>query len=96
MSRLWQIAAGILGLAAAVLAFMLQGAQRQRDSARERAERQARRADTAEQRIAQREAADVASAKAKKEGEHRVEQVRDEARSGRRDHFANGWVRDDD
>jgi len=96
ISRLWQIVAGALGLTAAVLGFLLQNAQRQRDNASQRADRQARRADTAEQRIAQRQAADVASAEAKEEGERHVEQVRTEARSGRRDHFADGWMRHED
>lgn len=96
MSRVWQIIAAALGLTVAVLTLVLQGTQRQRDNANQRADRQARRADTAEQRIKQRQAADTASAEAREEGERHVEQVRTEARSGRRDHFADGWMRDPD
>lgn len=94
MSRLWQIVAGALGVMAAVLGFLLQNAQRQRDSARDKADREARRADTAEQRIEQRQAADQASAQAKEEGDVIVEEVRSQARAGRRDHFSRG-MRDD-
>lgn len=96
MSRLWQLLAAAMAFLSLVLGALLKGAQWQRDAATERAEKQKRRADTSEERIQQRQAADKASANAKAEGDKHVETVRNEARSGKRDHFESGWVRDED
>lgn len=96
MSRIWQILAGALGVAAAALYAVLKGTQSQRDKARDKAKRQARRADAAEKTISQRREADQASADAKKEGQNHVAEAREKARDGRRDQFAGGWVRDED
>jgi Flp pilus assembly protein TadB len=96
MSKIWQMLAAALGFIALVLGALLKGAQWQRDAANDRAEKQRRRADTSEERIEQRQAADKASANAKAEGDEHVENVRNEARSGKRDHFESGWVRDED
>lgn len=96
MSKVWQAVAGALGIAAAVLYAVLKGAQSQRDKARQRAESQARRADAAEKTVSQRQKADQASAGAKQEGQDHVAEVRKKARDGRRDQFADGWVRDED
>ncbi|MDW0357802.1 hypothetical protein Q8G38_00570 [Halomonas venusta] len=96
MSKIWQLLAAVLGVISLVLGVLLKGAQWQRDAANERAAKQKRRADTSEERIEQRQAADNASASAKIEGDRHVESVRNEARSGKRDHFESGWVRDED
>lgn len=96
MSKIWQLLAAAMGFFALVLGALLKGAQWQRDAAVERAEKQKRRADTSEERIEQRQAADDASASAKEEGDKHVESVRNEARSGKRDHFESSWVRDED
>ncbi|PAU79232.1 MULTISPECIES: hypothetical protein [Halomonas] len=95
MSRLRQIVVAALGLLATALSIALAVVARQRDNARQRADDEGRRADTAEERIEQRHKADTASAKGKEEGERDVEKARADARSGRRDHFADGWMRDD-
>ena len=94
MSVIYQWLAKILGGLAAVLLVWLKVAQRQRDKAAEKAEKQERRADTAEQRIDQRQQADSASKAAKEKGDARVEEARDKARTGSRDHFSSG-MRDD-
>lgn len=96
MSKIWQLLAVVMGFAALVLGVLLKSAQWQRDAASERAAKQKRRADTSEERIKQRQAADEASANAKTEGDKHVEDVRNEARNGKRDHFESGWVRDED
>lgn len=96
MSKIWQLLAAVMGFVALVLGVLLKGAQRKSEAATERAEMQKRRADTSEERIEQRQAADNASANAKAEGDRHVESVRNEARSGKRDHFESGWVRDED
>lgn len=96
MSKIWQLLAAAMGFFALVLGVLLKGAQWQRDAANERAAKQKRRADTSEERIEQRQVADKASANAKAEGDKHVESVRNEARSGKRDHFESDWVRDED
>lgn len=87
LGRIWKyLAAAGAGIAAG-LWFLLQLTQRQRDRARLQAERQKRRAATAEQRIDQRRQADQASRQAKEEGDANVQEAIDRARTGRRDHF---------
>ncbi len=87
--------AKILGGLSAVLLVWLNVTQRQRDKEADKANRQERRADTAEQRIEQRQQADSASKAAKETGDARVEEARDKARTGDRSHFSSG-MRDDD
>lgn len=91
---IYRWAAKILAGLAAVLMVWLNVTQRQRDKAQEKAEKQERRADTAEARIEQRQQADSASKAAKETGDARVEEARDNARTGNRDHFSSG-MRDD-
>lgn len=63
----------------------------QRDSARDKAKSQRRRADTAEARLEQRDKANQAD----KAGRDGTEEIRDKARqrakSGKRDHFEDQW-----
>jgi len=94
VGKLYRWAAKGLGLLVAGLLVMLKVTQRQRDRAAEKAEKQERRADTAEARIEQRQRAYSASKAAKETGDARVEEARDKARTGNRDHFSSG-MRDD-
>lgn len=83
--KVWALAA--VGILAGVLYALLGITKRQRDKAREESERQERRAETAEARNQQRQQADKASQTAKEEGDKRVQEAVDRARTGRRDHF---------
>lgn len=94
MGVIYRWAAKILAGLSAVLLVWLNVTQRQRDTAEEKAEIQKRRADTAEERIGQRQKADSASKAAKETGDERVEEARSKARTGDRDHFSSG-MRDD-
>lgn len=91
---IYRWAAKILAGLSAVLLVWLNVTQRQRDKAQDKADKQQRRADTADQRIEQRQQADSASKAAKEQGDEAVEQARDKARTGDRDHFSSG-MRDD-
>ena len=94
MGIIYRWAAKILAGLVAVLLVWLNATQRQRDKAEEKAQNQERRADTAEARIDQRHKADEVSQTAKETGDARVEESRDKARTGSRDHFSSG-MRDD-
>lgn len=96
MSKFWRLIAGGMGILVTVLFGVLQMTQRQRDKAKDRAVQQQRRADSAEASIDQRQRAEEASEAAKEEGDARVDQVRHEARAGRRDHFSVGMRDNDD
>jgi flagellar biosynthesis/type III secretory pathway M-ring protein FliF/YscJ len=96
MGRLWKWLSTALAGLLVVLGGLLEVTRRQKERAETKAKRQATRADTAEARIEQRRRADQASDQAKEEGDARVEQVRDEARSGSRRHFESDGLRDDD
>lgn len=96
MSKLWQIVAGAMGAIITGLLVVLNVTQRQKDKAEQKAGVQERRADSAEARIDQREKADDASQKAKEEGDERVEEVRKQAGSGKRDFFESDSLRDND
>ena len=77
------IGAGLLAALGAAVAIL----RRQRDAARDEADRQKRRADQAEERIEQRERA----AEADREGERDTRKAREEARGqDGRDHFEDG------
>jgi len=96
MSWIYKALAGVAAAAAAIFGALFACSNRQREKAEDRADRQERRAESGEVRIEQRRRADEASRKAKEEGDERVSEVRDEARSGRRDHFESDGLRDDD
>lgn len=87
MSRLWRWLSIAMGLLVTLLTALLRLTAHQKKAAYERAAHQERRADTAEARIKQRQRADEASQTAKQEGDRRVEEAVDRARTGRRDHF---------
>lgn len=90
MSLLKQIGLAILaGLMALAGVFKVQ-----RDRARDRADTQQHRADTQQARMDQRREADEADDEAKGAGDAKVDNVRDEARAGRRDHFSRGMSDD--
>ena len=78
--------AGVIG----ILAVLLKITQIQRDNARRDAEAAKQEAATANERIEQRRRADEASAKAKEEGDKRVEEAVQRARAGDRSHFERG------
>jgi len=94
MGIIYRWAAKILAGLVAVLLVWLNATQRRADKAEEKAQKQERRADTAEARIDQRHKADEVSQTAKETGDARVEESRDKARTGSRDHFSSG-MRDD-
>ena len=87
ITKIQQWAMAILGGVIAVMYVLLQVSRRQRDNARNEAQKQAQRADSAEARAAQRRRADEASQQAKVKGEERVQETIGRARSGDRSHF---------
>ena len=96
MGKLWQFAAAALGGLVILLSGLLALTARQKAKAQGKAQRQERRADSAQTSIKQREAAHDASAKAKEAGDATVEEARDRARRGTRDHFSSGMRDDND
>jgi hypothetical protein len=75
MGKLWQFAAAALGGLVILLSGLLALTARQKAKAQGKAQRQERRADSAQTSIKQREAAHDASAKAKEAGDATVEQA---------------------
>lgn len=87
MTELVTWAIGLMTLLVATLGGLLARSNSKRNEEAYRASREKRRADAAESRIQHYRAAEEASRQAKQEGDHRVQEAVDRARSGRRDHF---------
>lgn len=90
MNKLLQLLAGLGALASAALAILLQTTARRARKAELNAQRQAELAKANREQLKARVRAELASTKAAEEGDRHVEQVRAEARTGRRDHFTTG------
>ena len=90
-SKLWQFLAAIVGGVAMVFAALWWIAASQRDKAREKAARKSREAVARKQAQKQSRKARKASQTAKESGDAAVQQTREQADSGRRDHFESGF-----
>jgi len=94
VNRLWQVVTGIAATAMGVMALLLKASLKRTKRAEQEAAKQARLAAAKREQLKARVRAELASTKAAEEGDRHVEQVREEARAGRRDHFVGGMFDD--